>query len=145
MAQNPAHKLFINDLQMCKKSSEDTWELNLKVPKLPNVMKVIPFTLIWIQGYIEQVVGKENEILILNDKTGKVKISGCNTVPGGSSWVSEGKYCSVVGSLTKVCALPEVCALKLTDLSENKILTLLWPKEVEELKLLILEQAMPKL
>jgi hypothetical protein len=56
-----------------------------------------------------------------------------------------GKYCSVVGSLIRESGMPEVAAIKLTDLSKNPVLASMWPYEVEELTKLHTEQAMPKL
>lgn len=56
-----------------------------------------------------------------------------------------GKYCSVVGALVTESGLPEVVALKFTDLSKNPFLASVWPLEVEELKLLLTEQAMPRM
>jgi hypothetical protein len=41
--------------------------------------------------------------------------------------------------------MPEVAAIKLTDLSTNPVLASMWPYEVEELKKLHTEQAIPKL
>lgn len=51
----------------------------------------------------------------------------------------------MVGTLVRESGLPEVAALKLTDLSQNPILASMWPLEVEELHLLLTEQAMPRL
>jgi hypothetical protein len=56
-----------------------------------------------------------------------------------------GKYCSVVGALVRESRLPEVAAMKLTDLSKSPFLASMWPLEVEELQLLLTEQAMPRL
>lgn len=56
-----------------------------------------------------------------------------------------GKYCSVVGTLVKESGLPEVSAVKVTDLSRSPVFASMWHLEVEELKLLLIEQAMPKL
>jgi hypothetical protein len=50
-----------------------------------------------------------------------------------------------VGALVKESRLPEVAAMKLTDLSKNPFLASMWPLEVEELQLLLTEQAMPRL
>jgi hypothetical protein len=50
-----------------------------------------------------------------------------------------------VGTLVKESGLPEVAAIKLTDLSKNPFLISMWPHEVEELKLLLTEQAWPEL
>jgi hypothetical protein len=50
-----------------------------------------------------------------------------------------------VGVLVRESKLPEVAALKLIDLSKNSFLASMWPLEVEELKLLLTEQAMPRL
>jgi hypothetical protein len=41
--------------------------------------------------------------------------------------------------------LPEVAAIKLTDLSTKPVLASMWPYEVEELTKLHTEQAVPKL
>lgn len=56
-----------------------------------------------------------------------------------------GKYCSVVGSLIRESGMPEVAAIKLTDLGKNPVLPSMWPYEVEELTKLHTEQAIPKL
>jgi hypothetical protein len=50
-----------------------------------------------------------------------------------------------VGALVTESGLPEVVALKFTDLSKNPFLASVWPLEVEELKLLLTEQAMPRM
>jgi hypothetical protein len=50
-----------------------------------------------------------------------------------------------VGTVVRESGLPEVAALKLTDLSQNPILASVWPLEVDELQLLLTEQAMPKI
>jgi hypothetical protein len=75
---------------MCIKTSEDSWKLEFKLQKMSNITKFISFKYVWLQGFIEHTAGKENEILILSDKTGRVKVSHCNTVPGGSSWLAKG-------------------------------------------------------
>lgn len=51
----------------------------------------------------------------------------------------------MVGALVRESGLPEVAAMKLTDLSKNPFLASMWPLEVEELQLLLTEQAMPRL
>jgi hypothetical protein len=45
---------------------------------------------VWLQGYIEQIAGKEKEIVIVSDDTGRVKVTHCSAVPGGSSWLVKG-------------------------------------------------------
>jgi hypothetical protein len=50
-----------------------------------------------------------------------------------------------VGALVTESRLPEVAALKITDLSKNPFLASVWPLEVEELKLLLTEEAMPRM
>ncbi|PNF21800.1 hypothetical protein B7P43_G08453 [Cryptotermes secundus] len=145
MFDQPAYKFHNKDLNMCIKISDDYWKFEFKSGNVSNITKSIPFKYVWLQGYIEQTAGKEKEIAIVSDGTGRVKITHCNAVPGGSSWLDKGKYCSVVGTLVRESGLPEVAALKLTDLSQNPILSSVWPLEVEELQLLLTEQAMPKL
>ncbi|KAJ9595099.1 hypothetical protein L9F63_013625 [Diploptera punctata] len=145
MCDIPIPKLLITDLQKCTRSSGDLWELQLSLEKLSNITKLIPIKYVWIQGYIEQLAGKENEVIIISDMTDKAKITQCNAVPGGSSWARKGMYCSVIGTLSKVCALPEIVAMKITNLNGNQVFSSLWPKEIEELKLLVLEKALPQL
>ena len=90
MFNHPAHKLFIKDLNMCIKTSEDCWKLELKVGEMLNITKFISFKYVWLQGFIEQTAGKDNEILIVSDHTGKVKVTHCSTVPGGNCWLVKG-------------------------------------------------------
>jgi hypothetical protein len=92
MFDHPAHKLHIKDLNMCIKTSEDFWKLEFKFGKMLNITKCIFFKYVWLQGFIEQTAGKENEILIVSDHTGKVKVTHCNTVPGGNSWLVKGMH-----------------------------------------------------
>lgn len=146
MFGHPAYKLNIKDLSMFTKDFDDSWKLQLTEQEISNVTKrYISVKYIWVQGFIEQIAGRENEILIIRDDTGRAKVMYCNTVPGNSSWAAKGKYCSVVGTLARASALPEIAAIKVTDLSKNSILPLMWPGEVKDLKLLLTEQAMPRL
>jgi hypothetical protein len=92
MFDHPAHKLHIKELNMCIKTFDDSWKLEIKLGKIPNITKCITFKYVWIQGVIEQTAGKEKEIVIVSDKTGRVKVTRCNTVPGGSSWLVKGMY-----------------------------------------------------
>jgi hypothetical protein len=93
MFDHPAHKLQMKDLNMCMKTtSEDFWKLEFKFGKMLNITKYISFKYVWLQGFIEQTAGKENEILIVSDHTGRVKVTHCNTVPGGSSWLAKGMH-----------------------------------------------------
>lgn len=92
MFDHPAHKLHMKDLNMCIKTSEDFWKLEFKFGNKLNITKCISFKYVWLQGLIEQTAGKENEILIVSDHTGKVKVTHCNTVPGGSSCLVKGMH-----------------------------------------------------
>jgi hypothetical protein len=92
MFDHPAYKLHIKNLNMCIKTSEDFWKLEFKFGEMLNRTKFISFKYVWLQGFIEQTTGKENEILIVGDHTGKVKVTHCNTVPGGSSWLVKGMH-----------------------------------------------------
>jgi hypothetical protein len=92
MFDHPAHKLHIKDLNMCIKTSDDTWKFEFKLGNMSNITKSIHFKYVWLQGYIEQTAGKEKEIVIVSDDTGRVKLTHCNRVPGGSSWLVKGMH-----------------------------------------------------
>jgi hypothetical protein len=92
MFDDPAHKLHIKELSMCIKTIDDSWKLEYKLGKLPNITKFIIFKYVWLQGFVEQTAGKENEIIILSDKTGRVKVTNCSSVPGGNSWLVKGMH-----------------------------------------------------
>ena len=90
MLHHPAFKMLVKDIQTCSKNSDDSWDFRLYVEKLPNITRILPLHYVWIQGYVEQLAGKENEILIIRDISGKVKVAHCSSVPGGSLWISKG-------------------------------------------------------
>lgn len=92
MFDQPAHKFHNKDLNMCIKISDDYWKFEFKSGNMSNITKSIPFKYVWLQGYIEQTAGKEKEIAIVSDGTGRVKITHCNAVPGGSSWLDKGMH-----------------------------------------------------
>lgn len=92
MFDYPAYKLHIEELNMCIRIVDQSWKLELKLEKFPNITKFITLKYVWLQGFIEQTAGREKEIIIVSDKTGRVKVTHCKTVPGGSSWMVKGMY-----------------------------------------------------
>jgi hypothetical protein len=91
MFDHPAHKLHIKELNSSIKTLDDCWKLEYKSGKIPNI-RFINFKYVWLQGIIEQTAGKEKEVIIVSDQTGRVKVTNCNTVPGGSSWLVKGLH-----------------------------------------------------
>lgn len=92
MFDHSAHKLHIKDLSMCVKTHDDFWKFEFKLGNMSDITKSIHFKYVWLQGYIEQIAGKEKDIVIVSDDTGKVKVTHCSAVPGGSYWLVKGMH-----------------------------------------------------
>ncbi|XP_063230215.1 recQ-mediated genome instability protein 2-like [Bacillus rossius redtenbacheri] len=128
-ATQPAVKVFAINLQSAHEDGE-TWQFDLEAYR-----KQIHFRTVWLQGFIEEVTDVNN--FMLKDSTGSLKVFSCDCVPGDKSWINDGAYCSVVGTLVRSGAVPEVATLKLADLSANPAHRALWGLEVRELQLLL--------
>lgn len=139
LLEYPSYKLFVRDLNTCFRKGSGPWQIELERDKLSVTLTV---GMIWLQGFIEQII--LDDILIINDKTGKVKVTNCKNVPGDNSWIAKGVYCSVIGTLVRQTGVPEVAALKLTNLGGNQVFSKMWDDEVVDLKLFLVNKAVPK-
>ncbi|XP_014358907.2 uncharacterized protein LOC106711178 [Papilio machaon] len=104
--------------------------------------KPIPLD-VWLQGTIEQVVG--NNILIISDNFGKVKITKLESADGvvDTKSLCKGTYCCIIGVAVNTKGLPEVQATKFIDLSMQPQMKMTWETEVQEAQLLLQGKILP--
>ncbi|XP_068620586.1 uncharacterized protein [Battus philenor] len=100
---------------------------------------------VWLQGTIEQTVG--NDVIILSDNCGKVKITKCETADGviDKNTLCKGTYCCIIGVAVKTTGLPEIHATKYIDLSKHSAMKDAWETEVKEAQLLLQGKILPML
>ncbi|KPJ05683.1 hypothetical protein RR46_02205 [Papilio xuthus] len=94
---------------------------------------------VWLQGTIEQTVG--NDILIISDNFGKVKITKLESADGVVD--TKSTYCCIIGVAVNTKGLPEVQATKFIDLSMQPQMKMSWETEVQEAQLLIQGKILP--
>ncbi|CAG9795722.1 unnamed protein product [Diatraea saccharalis] len=100
---------------------------------------------VWLQGTIEQTVGKD--ILIISDSSGRAKITKCECADGviDKNSLQKGIYCCIIGTTVKTKGLPEVQANKFIDLSTKPQMKNAWENEVKEADLLLQGKIKPLL
>ncbi|KAL4715060.1 hypothetical protein ACJJTC_003211 [Scirpophaga incertulas] len=100
---------------------------------------------VWVQGTIEQTVGKN--ILIISDDFGRAKITKCDTADGiiNPNSLQKGTYCCIIGTAIKTKGLPEIQASKFVDLSKKPQMKDAWEKEVIEANLILQDKIQPSL
>nr|XP_026491100.1 uncharacterized protein LOC113397140 [Vanessa tameamea] len=100
---------------------------------------------VWIQGTIEQTVG--NDILIISDISGRVKVVKCQSADGvvDKTSLRKGTYCCILGIATKTRGLPEVQAIKFVDLTSQPQMKTAWESEVREAELLLQGKLVPEI
>ncbi|CAK1584588.1 unnamed protein product [Parnassius mnemosyne] len=120
------------------------------------IEKPVPLD-VWLQGTIEQTVG--NNILIISDNYGRVKITKCESADGVIdkatlrkylqkfyfSFLPTGNYCCIIGIAVKTKGLPEVQATKYIDLSQHPDMKVAWEYEVREAHLLLQGKILPRI
>lgn len=76
-------KFLIKDLKCCRKVEGDTWEYDITVHvETQELKKIVNFNLVYIQGFIDQKPC--DDVMILRDCTGKVKLTNCIIANKGS-------------------------------------------------------------
>ncbi|CAH2255752.1 jg14571 [Pararge aegeria aegeria] len=98
---------------------------------------------VWIQGTVEQTVG--NDILIVSDSIGRVKVVKCESAGGfvDKNSLSRGTYCCIIGKAVKTKGLPEIQATKIIDLSLQPQMRDAWESEVKEADLVLQGKLIP--
>ncbi|XP_028158119.1 uncharacterized protein LOC114351203 [Ostrinia furnacalis] len=99
---------------------------------------------VWLQGTIEQTVGKD--ILIISDCSGiRAKITKCETADGviDKNSLQKGTYCCIIGTAIKTKGLPEIQANKFIDLSMKPQMKNSWENEVKEANLVLQGKVVP--
>ncbi|XP_013137107.1 PREDICTED: uncharacterized protein LOC106102231 [Papilio polytes] len=106
------------------------------------INKPIPLD-VWLQGTIEETIG--NDILIISDNFGKVKITKCESADGAVDTKSlcKGTYCCIIGVAVNTKEIPEVQATKFIDLSMQPPMKMSWETEVKEAQLLLQGKILP--
>lgn len=158
-------KLLIKDLKQSKRNNENnTWFLDLKHSINNKIFKkTIQFSTVQIQGILEQKISED--VMIIKDPTGKIKLTQCGKANGPKDNIMEGKrfiyvqkllliviylgtYCSVIGTLDNEKGVPEMSLMKIINLGENeqksKILYDFWPTEVEDYQLYVIGALLPE-
>ncbi|KAG6449680.1 hypothetical protein O3G_MSEX006179 [Manduca sexta] len=104
---------------------------------IKELINVPPPVNVWLQGTIEQTVG--TNILIISDKTGRAKITKCDTADGviDKSSLRIGTYCCIIGTSIRTKGLPEVHASKFIDLTSQPEMKNAWELEVKEANLVL--------
>ncbi|CAH2089482.1 unnamed protein product [Euphydryas editha] len=100
---------------------------------------------VWLQGTIEQTVG--NDILIISDSSGRVKVVKCNSADGliDKTSLCKGTYCCILGVARKTTGLPEVEAIKFIDLTSQPQIKTAWEADVREAELVLEGKFTPKI
>ncbi|KPJ05685.1 hypothetical protein RR46_02207 [Papilio xuthus] len=93
---------------------------------------------VWLQGTIETV---GNDILIISDNFGKVKVTKLESADGVVD--TKSTYCCIIGVAVNTKGLPEVQATKFIDLSMQPQMKMSWETEVQEAQLLIQGKILP--
>ncbi|XP_023954445.2 uncharacterized protein LOC112058019 [Bicyclus anynana] len=98
---------------------------------------------VWLQGTIEQTVG--NDILIVSDTFGRVKVVKCESAGGlvDKNSLRKGTYCCILGTAVKTKGLPEVQATKIIDLNLQPQMKSAWESEVKEAQLVLEGKLLP--
>ncbi|KAL0820435.1 hypothetical protein ABMA28_006309 [Loxostege sticticalis] len=98
---------------------------------------------VWLQGTIEQTVGKD--ILIISDTFGRAKITKCESADGviDKNSLQKGTYCCIIGTAIKTKGLPEIQASKFIDLSTKPQMKSSWENEVREADLVLQGKVIP--
>ncbi|RVE48317.1 hypothetical protein evm_007068 [Chilo suppressalis] len=104
---------------------------------IKDLLNITPPVEVWIQGIIEQAVGKD--ILIISDSSGRAKITKCESADGviDKNSLQRGIYCCIIGTAVKTKGLPEVQAGKFIDLSSKPHMKDVWDYEVKEADFLL--------
>ncbi|KAK3599818.1 hypothetical protein CHS0354_022384 [Potamilus streckersoni] len=122
----PSVKLFIKQLK-----SSVPHDIGKKFPEWSCQWngQELKFTLTWIQGIVEQTFDN-GDTIELNDKTGTIRINGCNKIPFQLAKVVTGQYLLVIGQPLKEADCTVIRAIKIQNLSPNSALEKMWPLEV---------------
>ncbi|OCT64039.1 recQ-mediated genome instability protein 2 [Xenopus laevis] len=90
-------------------------------------------SLVWLQGNIIQVRPDRGTTLRLDDTTHTFTVCGADKVPKGKPCLEIGKYVMVMGVVLSSSPEPILRAVKITDLSDNPVHSLMWKTEVDHL------------
>ncbi|KAK7054587.1 hypothetical protein SK128_028136 [Halocaridina rubra] len=90
--------------------------------------------LIWIQGSVVWM-NEDKSMVALEDTGCEIAILNCNSIPGGSSWITKNQYIMVVGEIHRnPSGENTVHAIKMVSLSNRTVCEELWPLEIMELR-----------
>ncbi|KAG8239919.1 hypothetical protein J437_LFUL014965 [Ladona fulva] len=138
-------KLMVEEITKCiRNESKDCW--NLRVNIGDKVSKNLKIHMVWIQGKVDAVIDNADKVaVLLNDGTGSVLVTNVGISVSPEQLITKGNYCSAIGYIQKVTDIPEVHAVKVSNLSRNTVFEKMWPYEVKELRLFLLGLVAPHL
>ena len=139
-------KLFIRNLKEARRIDSQTWQIQLQLSNFKsNVTKnhqtTLKFKFIQLNGIVEQIV--PGNILIVNDGTGKVKLTNCqDSLFNRDKWLRKGAICSIFGYLKNEIGLPEV---HVTELYPACVRLESWTNQVQDFQLFQMKLLEPEM
>ncbi|KAL4236130.1 RecQ mediated genome instability 2 [Mactra antiquata] len=124
--EKPACKVFLKHLSECKEIIEPgnscVWSTCLSGQS-------VKFYVVTVQGTIVETQ-KEGDGILLDDGTAVALVKGCSKIPFQASKLIKGQYVMAAGQLQKTGPCPQIRVTKLQNLSDNNLLSTMWPLEV---------------